>query len=216
MPSGIEIAPLLQRPYTTRRSTLTCLYGDLPLQAPPTTSPANPTHGRRCEDAPGVLGRLMASNQLATRCPFASSRVGSPSRSLRQTDLRTRPLHLPPVPLLRSRVIAPAMLQADRLRRGPYSGLPPFALETMAQLIRPWDGARTSHINIPEMRLAAPHRGSNHQQLNSPVHVSAVGMVTHSSCETDRSEKQPGWLLSSSFSASFARSYGEGAITAAR
>jgi hypothetical protein len=50
------------------------------------------------------------------------------------------------------------MPQADRLRRSPYSGMPSFALETTAQLNRPWDGARTSHIKIPEMRLAAPQR----------------------------------------------------------
>ena len=51
MPSDIEIAPLPQRPYSTRRSTLTCPYRDLPLQAPPTTSPANPTYGHGCGDA---------------------------------------------------------------------------------------------------------------------------------------------------------------------
>src|SRR5262249_52556024 len=51
MPSDSAIAPLVQRPYNTRRSTLTCPYRDLPLQAPPATSPANPTHGRRCRDA---------------------------------------------------------------------------------------------------------------------------------------------------------------------
>src|SRR5262249_42062280 len=94
MPGDIGIAPLLQRPYITRRSTLTCPYRNLPVQAPPTTSPAYPTHGRRRQDAPSVLGRIMASNQLATRSPFASSSAGSPSGSLRQTDPRTRQLHL--------------------------------------------------------------------------------------------------------------------------